>query len=424
MDPVFDAQYQALRDSFLRRDIDIQVAYTPSGQVDYLYERGRLVVRREDNGGTLQRLRGVLPGIRTIEGDDDLVLLSIDDLDNGYLTVPEAMDIVDEALPDNDPARQPDGLSLVAPGYILHIAKICPAGEPSRPTCPTNEPCPPLCSQPQASKPVKVAVCDTGLLENIDLTRHPWLAGVSGEPDVLGPRLPSGLHQIPQYTGHGTFIAGVVRSQAPTTDVVVTDHFTESGGELEWVIIRKLNEILVNDQPHIVNLSAGTYTRKNWGLLGLGATQQRWNDVLLVTAAGNDSTDRPFYPAAFPWTLSVGALGPDRQNRAWFSNYGNWVDVYALGEGIVNSFATGEYTYHEPPRRPAKQIFDGMARWDGTSYAAPLVAGLIAARMATTGEAAHIAKQALLDDARSVEGLGKVLMPCNEVPEQLADTAG
>jgi subtilisin family serine protease len=192
---------------------------------------------------------------------------------------------------------------------------------------------------------------------------------------------------------------------------VVTDHFSASGGELEHVIIRKLDELIRTHRPDVVNLSAGTYCHGDRPPLGFEALRRRYPEVTLVVAAGNDATDRPFYPAALDWTVSVGAVGPDLQHRAWFSNYGDWVDVYALGEGMVNAYATGEYTYQEPPRRPAKQWFNGMARWDGTSFSAPIVAGLIAARCAATGESSQVAAGAVLAGAGTVEGVGRVAMP-------------
>jgi subtilisin family serine protease len=137
--------------------------------------------------------------------------------------------------------------------------------------------------------------------------------------------------------------------------------------------------------------------------------------LTLVAAAGNDSTDRPLYPAAFPWVISVGALGPDQAHLAWFSNYGPAVDVYALGEGIVNAFAVGQYRYHEPPKQPARQDFLApMARWSGTSFSAPLVSGMIASRMGRTGESSADAAQALLGEAGNnlVEGtLPALLVP-------------
>jgi Subtilase family len=161
----------------------------------------------------------------------------------------------------------------------------------------------------------------------------------------------------------------------------------------------------------VVNLSAGTYTRENWAPLGFFFLHERHHELTLVAAAGNDSTDREFFPAALDWVVGVGSIGADRQHRAWFSNYGDWVNVYAPGEGLVNAYATGEYTYHEPPKRPARQDFTGMARWDGTSFSAPMVAGLIAAEISGTGDPAPVATGRVLAAAQPVDDVGQVLFP-------------
>ena len=258
-----------------------------------------------------------------------------------------------------------------------------------------------------------IGVSDTGLLQDLDLTRYPWLARVDGEPDPLGATLPGGLPRIPQYAGHGTFVAGVAGCMAPEASVYVNNHFTKSGGELEHVIIQKLEQLIRDHSPHVISLSAGTYTHKNRPPLAFSEFHRRHPDITLVAAAGNDSTDRPFWPAAFDWTVSVASLGADQRHRAWFSNHGDWVDVYALGEGLVNAYATGEYTYHEPPKRPAKQTFDGMARWDGTSFSTPLVAGLIAAEISRTGASAAEATEAVLTaaQAQEIKGVGPALVP-------------
>jgi hypothetical protein len=87
---------------------------------------------------------------------------------------------------------------------------------------------------------------------------------------------------------------------------------------------------------------------------------------LVVLAAGNDTLDASFGFAAlrdsFPNNiLSVGA-STIQHSRAVFSNHGGYVDVYAPGAGIT-SYDSNSGTL-------------GLAPVSGTSFAAPLVAGV------------------------------------------------
>lgn len=419
MDPVFDAQYLPMKNLFSREGTEIEVAYTPDGEVDYIYVVDQLLtVDRDDN---IERLQRTLRGLRVVHRDElgerpvsgDLVVLSIDALEEeGRLTVPEALDLLDERLGDDNPALH-GGPPLAAAVYVMHTSKLCAASEPAVPCGSPPQPCPPPNRAEESRYRVRLGVCDTGLLLDLNLDWCPWLIGVEGEEDPLGRVLPGGLRSIPYDAGHGTFVAGVARCMAPEATVYVGNHFTKSGGELEYVIVAKLEELIATQSPHLVNLSAGTYTRNNWPLLSFSDFLRRHGDIPLVAAAGNDSTNREFWPAAFPGTVAVGALGADWQNLAYFSNYGPWVDVYAPGEGLVNAFATGVYTYQEPPKRPTRQIFEGMAQWDGTSFSAPEVTGLIAAEMSRTGADAQTAMQAVLALAQSqaISGVGPALFP-------------
>ncbi|MFG1947017.1 S8 family serine peptidase [Nonomuraea sp. NPDC048826] len=425
MDAVFDAQFRIIKDAFAARGVEVAVAYTPAGEVDYLYEVGRLLAR----DGDVRRITAALPpGLERLDrrGTGDLAVLSLDAVAGGTMTVPEALARIEDRLGtgarpiDRRPGRPPAAgeeprAPIASPVHVLHISRLCPGTEPEVPPGNPAIPWPPPCEAGEVVRDVTIGVCDTGWLQ-LDVAAYPWLSDVSGDPEPLGPPSPiSGLPRIPAFRGHGTFVAGVAKCQAPTARVSVVDHFSTSGAELEDVMIAKLDQLVTQSPaPDVINLSAGTYTRDNWSSLGFELFQQAHPDVVLVAAAGNDGTDRPFYPAAYDWAVSVGALGPDQTHLAWFSNYGPWVDVYALGEGHVNAYATGEYTYQEPPKRPAVQNFAGMARWDGTSFAAPLVAGLIADRMARTGESAQDARAAVLASAQDLPGVGKVLFPCGQ----------
>jgi subtilisin family serine protease len=138
----------------------------------------------------------------------------------------------------------------------------------------------------------------------------------------------------------------------------------------------------------------------------------RHKGIAVIAAAGNDAHRDRFYPAAMPWAVGVGAYDTATGRRADFSNFGHWVDVFAPGVDLVNAFPSGRYTYGEPPTDQVAD-FTGMAKWSGTSFSTPLVAGLVAARMSRTGQNARAAAAdlLLLAQQNAHPGIGAVLNP-------------
>ena len=122
-DSVFSSQFQAMRDAFAREGVDIEVAYTPSGRADYIYETGRLLAQQEvgraDPGGVSQDIAlvdqdGISPGWNRCK------VLSIDNCDDGSLTVPQALDIIDGAAQGRQPGagrRLPAGHAGAHPAH-------------------------------------------------------------------------------------------------------------------------------------------------------------------------------------------------------------------------------------------------------------------------------------------------------------------
>jgi thermitase len=141
---------------------------------------------------------------------------------------------------------------------------------------------------------------------------------------------------------------------------------------------------------------------------------------LVVAAAGNDNSTTPFFPAALPFVLAVGATDIT-DGRASFSNFGLWVDLAAPGQGIQSTWIGGQYKY-----------------LSGTSMACPLVAGagaLLYARLGSrTPEHAGAVRAALeasgvpvgdwvthgrLDMAAALDALLAAASPALSVPASL-----
>ncbi|MDQ1286485.1 MAG: hypothetical protein QG622_50 [Actinomycetota bacterium] len=283
---------------------------------------------------------------------------------------------------------------------------------------------------------VRVLVADTGLVPNA-AADHWWLRGVTGEPER-----PPGGTQLAQDAGHGTFTAGCVRVAALDADVHVLDATAAGapdgvdpiGAVFESDLAQLLRSQLVADWdpdgndpvpatlvprpvPDIllVNFAGLTWDGGPPPALAAlyGHLLQHLKELLIIAPAGNEGDTRKNWPASFSWVVSVGALDPAWGRRAPWSNHGRTVDVFAPGDRLVNAYATGTYTCTWEPHPGEIREFRGMARWSGTSFATPLVAGMIATRMSQTGQSSRRAWRSLLDEAeeQAIPGVGPVLLP-------------
>ena len=110
----------------------------------------------------------------------------------------------------------------------------------------------------------------------------------------------------------------------------------------------------------------------------------------VVAAAGNHGKNRPFWPAAFEPVVAVGAVEEDSGKwwRAGYSNHGAWVDAAARGSNLQSTFTRLKTKVAQgatiSPTDPSI-AFGGWASWDGTSFATPIAAAMIARTMTRSG---------------------------------------
>jgi len=379
--------------------------------VDHLYVEGQILVRADHLDRVLEILgqpperdlrRDAPERLRRVIGGVALLTLA-----DPQPTVREALAEIDRHL----------GRGIATPDHVLTVApgqgSICPAVEP-QPVYEGSEPYPSVRAD-NGGAGVLIYLADTGLLDGASKA-HAWLKGVRADDvDPLPAMLPGGGQPIPPYTGHGTFVAGVMRAMAPAAEIVVSNAFSIAGSHVESDLVTRLEDELRRGVD-IFHLSIAARSRHDLPLLAFREWLNRLHHSkgsICIAPAGNDGHRRPNWPAAFPGVIAVGALGSDWRGRASFSNFGGWVDVYAPGRDLVNAYATGTYTCHVAPYSGQTRDFFGMAKWSGTSFSTPIVTGLIAARMSRTGENAAQAAAALLSEARSqaIPGVGAVLLP-------------
>jgi subtilisin family serine protease len=404
LNPVVAEQVDYIVSAFGERGTAIGAVAAPNGGISYMYAEGHVVVREEH----LTRVQQILPQPCAAERiTNGIMLIRMAEEPSGDRPgVVDLLSRIDTELGEG--IATPNHVLTAAEGVILP----CPATEPQE-VYDDIEPNPSV-DVDNGGAGVLIYIADTGLLAGAAAT-VPWLAGVQGDPDPLPKPLQDGTQPIPPYAGHGTFVAGVARCMAPQADVYVANIFNVAGSALETDFVSKLDAAL-GLGVDIFNLSVTSPTRNDMPMLSFAAWLDRvrqYKGVVCTIAAGNSDSRVPEWPAAFPGTVSVGALAADWHSRADFSNHGGWVDVYAPGRGLINAYATGTYTCKVPPYAGQQRKFYGMARWSGTSFSTPIVTGLIAARMSRTGENGKQAAEALLAEAhaQAIPGVGAVLLP-------------
>jgi subtilisin family serine protease len=421
---------------FARRNIDIGGVASDEGGAAFMYAEGQFLAREQYLDAIREVLGNRARAVVARRVIEDVILVKIEFPAGNSDESAESNDSASESNGGNaegstsppegnggsTESERPTLLQFLDEIHAAHGPRIaaldhvvttagetsgCPATEPQEVYDP--KPYPPVCPG-TGGDGVRIYVADTGIVHDT-VTSTPWLDGVTGDDDPSIAADGTILH----YGGHGTFVAGVIRSMAPGAEIVVKNVFDTAGSALESDFVPKLSEGFAYG-AEIFHVTVASPTRGNLPLMAFEAWMdhlRQHKGVVCVVPAGNNNERKPCWPGGFAGIVSVGALSTDWRSRAYFSNYGGPVDVYAPGQNLVNAFATGTYTCEVDPFKDEVRHFSGTAQWSGTSFSTPIVTGLIAARMARTGESGQEAAAALLAQARAqaVLGVGPVLLP-------------
>ena len=222
-----------------------------------------------------------------------------------------------------------------------------------------------LQKQTQGSSEITVAILD-GVVD----TDHPCFNGA----DLT--RLSTLVqHQATagQMSTHGTHIASLIFGQpkteiegiAPNCRGLLVPVFGDDNRKLSQLDLARAIEQAAEKGAKVINISGGALTdmgeAEDWLIRAVEMCNER--NILIVAAAGNDGCECLQVPAALPSVLAVGAVNA----RGHPLDFSNWGETYQ-SQGIL---APGENILGAKPG-------GGTVQLSGTSFAAPIVAGVAA----------------------------------------------
>lgn len=205
--------------------------------------------------------------------------------------------------------------------------------------------------------------------------------------------------------GHGTHVAGIIAAEVgngigvqgvsenveilpvqvigvqpsePLKPLSIYDSPSEEGREN---IKKSLGDVVargviyaMRSGAKVINFSMGWPQNSDSEFMRKVIQEAQERGVIIVAAAGNDSTRALLRPCAYPNVICVGASGPDG-SMTHFSNFGSGVDIVAPGLNILS-------TYPESKRPVRFRSTLGYEYLSGTSQASPFVAAAVAELLA------------------------------------------
>jgi serine protease AprX len=264
------------------------------------------------------------------------------------------------------------------------------------------------------SAPPAIAIVDSGIEPRAPYDRR--LVAQVGLTQ-LSPNSPG------DGRGHGTFVAGLAASAAPTSRLISLDVMDDAGKAMTSDVIAAADWILANKGRYrirVANFSLHAARPSSFRTDPLNrAVERLWNGgVVVVTSAGNYRTGTgpsgvPLSPANDPFVITVGAAdlglrpgGADDSNAPW-SAYGRTTDGFLkpeLGAPGRRLLGFAPATSTMALEHPERLVERGLMRMSGTSFAAPIVAGAAAQLLITHPEwSPDDVKGALMVTARSAD---------------------
>jgi len=217
-------------------------------------------------------------------------------------------------------------------------------------------------------KGVTVFVLDTGIHHRHNDFGGRAVAGADftneGGPP---PKICQGeYHCAFDANGHGTHVAGSAVGRtfgvAPEAAAIAVKVIRGDGMGLESGVLAGIDWVAQSSQrPAVATMSLGSKSTSDVYRPAIDSLTAA--GLTVTVAAGNSDDDACLYsPARMPKAITVGAT-ESSDIKAWFSNYGECVDIWAPGRHIWSAS-------HQDPA--------GSKRMSGTSMACPYVAGAAA----------------------------------------------